>query len=76
AVFVLYCFIVWRYGPPWGAWAYGDTRISGVYLGGALLDDLVWFAFVVYLYAAYAVVAAGIEDEQTPLWQGLLKKKK
>lgn len=64
---VVYGFLVWPFGLRWGCWGYSEDHLLGVRIFGTVLEDLVWWACIAFLFSSFIVVAASAEDEGRPV---------
>jgi hypothetical protein len=73
ALVTAFGFFVWPYGLVWKCWEYSPTRILGVIIFGTVLEDVVWWLCISFLFACTVTLLAQFEDEGKPLIAALLR---
>ena len=71
ALSLVYCVLVWPLGLEWECWTYAEDKITGLELFGTVVDDLVWWACITFLFASFAVISAAIEETGRPVIRGI-----
>ena len=67
-------FLVWPYGLAWKCWDYAPEKILGVSIFGTVLEDLVWWLCISFLFACTVTMLAEFEEEGKPLLATLVRR--
>jgi lycopene cyclase domain-containing protein len=69
---VVYGFFVWPFGLRWHCWGYSEEHILGMRIFGTVLEDLVWWACIAFLFSSFITVAAAAEEKGWPVLRTVL----
>jgi hypothetical protein len=56
----------------WKCWAYEESRIIGLRVLNTVVEDIVWWACIVWLFASFVFASARFEEENQSLVRGIL----